>query len=420
MGPREEELASRKEARMNEIHLISRSYGTPISKSEKGNVDDQMKMESDCYQDYYDTIQDYYDTLVNKEDYEIRLYKQTILYKQTNGHSDNEIDSDSDNEINPYYEINPSYRILSYGRDSCTIPFCSLERLVYDIGVGYSELSDLFPELTINEVRSIQTRILMGTYKLSEVKLNVFMDKDDPQPVKYNHIMLVKNRNCPKYLAFSSVPEDRLVLMALGRMVNLSILETDYMLENSYGFKVDWYHYYEHIVCGREKALRVYIIDLSTSIKILDMDHLLWKLSFIVQDEKIMELLYSFLNLPVQDATGLDYSSNYFMKIPSTVFLTDVLFNLALSECDFWFQRLFRELNYTRFLHEIIVTFPSSKEPKMSIDKFEKQLVKLLETCQLSGKIWMLCPGDRPVPCYGGHICVSQEGLIQVMKKKPE
>lgn len=287
-------------------------------------------------------------------------------------------------------------------------PFCSLNRLAYDIGFTYKKLSDLFPDLTANKVIDILKRIMDGTYTLSPLRLSVFTKKGDLQRHGFNHIMHLKDH--PNfYVGVKPTQEDRIVLMGLGIMLNQNLL-----MDNSLGLKTRVKDYYG-IVCARGNVLRVYKLDLTKSLMTINRESLLCKLSHIVMDGDIMELVRKFLYLPIKNESGLKFNN---INIPSSVLITEVLLNFALIEFDKEFQRVFPQLYYNRYIHEVFVYFPTSESKQgMTLGIFEQKVLSLFDQLHLAGEIISIGPGDAPVPCYGGLVCVSQDGKIQVKEQ---
>lgn len=300
----------------------------------------------------------------------------------------------------------------SSGRKDEIIPFCSLHRLACNIDLVYKELSDHFPELTANKVIEIQKSIKDGTYTLSPLRLSFFSKKGDLKRPKYHHIMHVKEQ--PNlYYGVNPTQEDSLVLMGLGIMLNNKIVKDNLLMENSLGLKTLLKDYLVK-VCARENVLRLYKFDLTNSMKTINRDYLMSKLSHIVQDGVILELVGQFLYLPIKDESGIEYNTG--MNIPSSGLITEVLLNFALIEFDKEFQRLFPQLYYTRYINEVFVSFSTSESKQGEI--FEQHVVSLFDLLNLSGKIISIGPGDAPVPCLGGLVSVSQDGLIQVQVKE--
>lgn len=307
------------------------------------------------------------------------------------------------------------------------LTFSSLHRLAYDIGVVYDGLSDLFPGLTGEKVRDIQQSIKDGRYTLSPLQVRVIpKNEEDLTCSKFNHLMSVKDE--PNiYLGVNPTLEDSLVLIGLGRMLNLNILQENILSKNSFGIKPlrkegycisDYYS----IVCARGRVFKLFKLDLTNSLRTINRDNLLFNLSHIVKDGQTMELLGQYMYLPITDSSGIDYSANMGINIPPSGpngLLSEVLLNFALIEFDSEFQRLYPQVVYTRYVHEVLVSFPTSESLHgMTLSIFEQQVLSLFKDLNLAGKIISIGPGDAPVRCHGGVLSVSQDGIIQVNKIK--
>ena len=141
----------------------------------------------------------------------------------------------------------------------------------------------------------------------------------------------------------------------------------------------------------------------------LNKESLLTKLEPIVENDEIIQLLKSFLYMPILHE-GKDYS--YIMKdsIPTSALITDVLLNFSLIELDNQFHQRFPSFSYTRYVQEVIVT-TSQKE-----SLFESSLFSLFDSLNLDGKIISIGPGDKPMPCHhGGVISITEDGRLFLM-----
>ena len=319
-------------------------------------------------------------------------------------------------------------RYLSSYKDEIH-PFCSLHRLAYAIGMTYNELPDVFVELTEQKVREIQKSVKDGTYTLSPLLLRAFARKGDQKPGFFHTFPAKDESNL--YLGINPTLEDSLVLTALGRMLNLHFLRVNLFTDKSFGLRTKPNAFYS-TVCARGKVLRLYKCDLTISLRTINRESLLLNLSHIVKDGAIIEFVDKFLSVPILDQSGRDFTAEMGCSIPTVGLLTHVLLNFALTEFDKEFQRAFPGVDYSRYIHEVFIYCPkistsntcSSKQGKtleseaMQLSFFdEQQVLSLLDQLNLAGKILSIGPGDAPVPCYGGLVCVSQDGQIKVKEK---
>lgn len=289
-------------------------------------------------------------------------------------------------------------------------PQCSLEQLAYNIGFTYNKLQDLYPELTGQKVREIQKSIEDGTYTLSPLLLGALNGEQ-------MHRISVKDY---PDMCVNPTPEDGLVLTALGRMLNLFFLYEKIFMDKSFGMRTNVKSYYDNIR-ERRNVKRLYKLDLTRSIMTINRQTLFCKLAHLVDDFPIMSLVSDFLHLPVRNSSGRDYTAAMGLGIPTVGLLTCVLLNFALIEFDEEFQRVFPCSDYSRYVHEVFVSFPStSTYSSQTLESFELEVLSLFDQLNLDGKILSIGPGDEPVPCFGGLVCVSQDGIIEVKEKKLE
>ena len=289
---------------------------------------------------------------------------------------------------------------------------CPLDRLASDISDVYTEFSDLYPSLTSEMVKEIQKSIQNGSYSFSPILVNFFFDKGEcPQ---YSPLILhIHDPNIN--FSLSSREEDRLVFFTLGVMIIHYFLYEDIILmRNSFGMKMLLSDYYD-MVSSSGTLNKLVVIDLTNTLSVLNKYCLLSRLSQKVKDDSIMELIEKFLHIPLKDEYGVDLTADLGCNIPPAGFLTDVILNIALSDFDMEFQSLFPELKFTRYVNEVLVYFPTSE--CMHVKHyllFEELVLSIFEKLNLSGKFRCLNPGDGPVPCLGGVVCVSPDGKIQV------
>ncbi|GLT77468.1 hypothetical protein SLA2020_490490 [Shorea laevis] len=305
--------------------------------------------------------------------------------------------------------------------------FCSLNRLAHDIGSTYYEMQFLFDELSEHKVEKIVNSVKNGTYTQSPLILYAFDRKIDPRMTGFFHTFQVKDE--PNIsLGISPTQEDSLVLMALGRMLSLNILHENILDENiladkSFCFKTTNDEFYS-TVCARGKVLRLYKCDLTSSLRTINRETLLLSLSHIVKDDAIMELVGKFLYSTILDQSGRDFTAEMRCSIPPAKLLTEVLLNYALTEFDHEFQRAFPCVDYSRYLHEVLVSFPNITSTCSSnifesedVSFFNEEVLRLLDQLNLDGRIISIGPGDAPAHCYKGIVWVSQDGEIKVKER---
>lgn len=259
--------------------------------------------------------------------------------------------------------MNMKYGIITRSY-SCINPQCSLEELALSIEKYYNGLTDIFSELTVSRMREIQHQIRTGKYTLSPFKLKFFKQIahiNEKNNCYYYLMHMLLDDSIIYYGILSPIPEDRLVLMALGGMLNTRIIKLNLLNSSSFGFKLRLKDYYVHICSSIEVPIsRVYKLDMMNSLRRINKENLLTKLEPIVSNTYINQLLKEYLyNKIIHE--GEDYF--YIMDdiIPPFGFLTDILLNFALIELDNQFHQVFPAFSYTRYAHEVLVT-TSQKE----------------------------------------------------------
>lgn len=288
-------------------------------------------------------------------------------------------------------------------------PQCSKDQLASYIDIYYNGLIDMFDELTVSKMRDIKNQIRAGKYTLSSLQLIVNNKKD---LLKHFHrIVHMRDNDSIIYYGIltPTIQEDKLVLMALGAMLNHSIMNLNLLNSSSFGLKLKPTYYYAHICSIEGPISRVYKLDMTNSLRRINKDSLLTKLKPIVSNE-IFQLLKSFLYMPILHE-GKDFS-HIINKgvIPTSELITDVLLNFVLIELDNQFHQRFPSFSYTRYIQEVIVT-TSQKE-----SLFESSLFSLFDSLNLEGKIISIGPGDKPMPChYGSVISITEDGQIFLM-----
>lgn len=201
-------------------------------------------------------------------------------------------------------------------------------------------------------------------------------------------------------------------------MINNNIIENNMLKENiSFGFKTSLLEYYDYVATSRNID-RVYIYDLFSTLSIINRPKLLFKLSKMIKDDKILDLLSNFLYLDIIDEDGVYDGA---MSIPPSGYLSEVLLNFYLIHLDNIFTKCFPEWNYTRYVNEVIVSLPTNYRWKSEdipfggydYNHFEDCMDKLFLNQKMKcGNIFSIDQGGPAVPCSGGKLLLSLEGQI--------
>jgi hypothetical protein len=260
--------------------------------------------------------------------------------------------------------------------------------------------------LNQNHVISINKILSDGLYNLSPVQL--FVVTKDGKEKRMCSSDQVYDANTKIFI--KAIPEDELVLTGLGLMLQMHILLSKVHIPNSVGLISSLDEYYD-IVCSHGNVMRVYKLYLKNSFLNISRDRLYHMLSTIVLDKKILQLLEQFLNLPIVMKLNLNF--------PATSLLCEVLINFYLIDFDMAFQRVFPEFHYNRYVHEIIISFPtSSSMNRAAFDLFESKLLGIFDQLNIIADYTSIGPGDAPMTCFGGHlICLNYDGSIDVKEK---
>lgn len=252
-------------------------------------------------------------------------------------------------------------------------------------------------------MKEIQKSIREGRYTLSPLKARP-LSQLTISSFEGIIIHAVDDLNNLLSYEIDSTEEDKLVLIALGLMLNKNL--AGYLMDNSMGFKIPLKYYYD-LVCARENVLKLYRFDLTNSFRFINRDILLCKLSVLVMDNEIMKYVKQYLYLPILTESGIDLSDNFSIPPTGSLFISSVLLNFALMDFDQDFQLLFPHLAYNRYANEVLVSFSSSESNEgMTFQDFEAKVVSLFEKSNLYGKILSIGPGDGPIQCLSCMLSV--------------
>ena len=131
--------------------------------------------------------------------------------------------------------------------------------------------------------------------------------------------------------------EDELVLMTLGLLILIQIRKRSFFLSSNY----DTYRISEKdaivdffsSICKWSELEGLILIDCSNSVQHLSRTRLLEKMKLIINHDKdIYKLLELFLQIPIHDSSGKDYSIG--TGIPHLPYLSDILLNVYLDDID--------------------------------------------------------------------------------------
>lgn len=83
-----------------------------------------------------------------------------------------------------------------------------------------------------------------------------------------------------------------------------------------------------------------------------------------------------------------------------------------MDEFDRAFKACFPEMKYARYYDEILLSFDKKKyDVKYFDDLFSEHELKMSD-------IWLVTPGDSPVPFSGGFLFIHQDGIITLVEEE--
>lgn len=172
---------------------------------------------------------------------------------------------------------------------------------------------------------------------------------DIPKYRDFSIIELPKNEltSDELYLCVLPCAEDILVYMSIG----VYIFNTTYENEESYKSMTS---YYDEIR-SRKPVKRLFVVDLQSSLSTINIDALLQSLSEVVKNDIVMKYIHYMRDLSIDGISGIKLTN-----IPKTSILTDALLDYYLKNLDIEFKNAYPELNYHRFIHEVIITLPEN------------------------------------------------------------
>ena len=297
-----------------------------------------------------------------------------------------------------------------------------LDLLLKYLNKLYKEMSHELPSLTDEKVLDITNSLMNGSYTLSPLKICMESKKVNLNFPKFHHISKIFNfkKGQESFAGFYTTDEDSIVLMGLGCMLNQVMIKKNLLMVNSLGYKIDISSFYKSL-CASGNVIKLYKLDLTNSLNHINKENLLSNLKKVVHNNYILELFQQFLNIPIQDDESI-YDNELIVgfNIPLCGFITKVLLNFALIDFDNEFRRVLPELYYTRYVHEVYVSFPSSESMEgMTFQFFEETINSILyNKLNLDAKIVSIEPGDEPVSCYGGLVWVRNDGQIEFDRKE--
>lgn len=184
--------------------------------------------------------------------------------------------------------------------------------------------------------------------------------------------------------------EDALVLMGLALML---LRLSGNMPPYSYRLEKKLESFYDSLPRRMGWVDRLYKIDLTNSISIIDKNLLLERVHPIVGKGYVYKLISSFLTNPILDDHGNDYALG---GIPPMGEMGRILLHVLLQDIlDELLSTRYPKIRFARFNQEIYISTHLGNE-----DFDANVATKLLEELRLVGTIESIGPGDDPISCY--------------------
>lgn len=286
---------------------------------------------------------------------------------------------------------------------------------IYNDLTRWGQFSSLFSP---KELGFIQEKILKGEYILSHLQIKIIDFKTQNNDIIRETILsIIKDHpECGyvvppledddsriMYILHPSSVGDTVVLMALSMMLLRYI--NVWLPKESYSFMDTMLPRYiqNRKLMGKERVDRVYMIQLTCSLREIPMDHILDILHDFVGDYEVYKLIKSFISLPILDDMGLNCKDSLYKQVlPNVGDIYQVLLEVIIASIfDTTFsQDRFPYVKYERFLAEIFIPIKEEGGNENSIID-EIVLFKFLEEIGMPGTVRCIKPGDDPIllPC---------------------
>lgn len=286
----------------------------------------------------------------------------------------------------------------------------TLEKLAFKTMDLYKREPGLFKDIQLIQVEELVNRIQSGSFQLKPFTVKISDKKDDLKKVyPSHHILYMKSSD--KNLVYGCIipdKEDRLVLMALGLMLNQKMHQMNLHKSSecgSFGFVEELSSYYKHISSFKKPISRAYLFDMNVSFIQIKKDDLYRKISHLIENEEILTILYDFLHIQFIIHGKLQYIDPY---IPFSDLISDVLLNYCLYELDNMIHMKYPSIRYSRYIHEIVISIPEGESLCVN------DILSVISFLNLSGKYVTIDPGSSSVKCYhGGIVSISKEGILK-------
>lgn len=268
-----------------------------------------------------------------------------------------------------------------------------------------SQSNDQIESLTSSHVKKIKKKILSNMYDLSYYRMKILRSSEID---KFNDFTLIKilndsQKSSDLYICILPCASDILVYMSIGLYIKNNIKDKKILSCNNKTLK----SYYSKVLLTNN-VKKLFIVDLRPSLTTINIEGLLDSLSSDIQNGLIMKYVQDMINLPIDG-----FSCKKLINIP---ILTDVLLDYYLINLDIEFYKVFPDIKYHRYMHEVIITFPEN----LSDESFEDIFLNMINFLRLNGVITSIGPDETLHPCYGGLLTVTKDGFIKMWWKNDD
>lgn len=278
--------------------------------------------------------------------------------------------------------------------------YCSKEEIAKSIFIVYTSLN--YP-IQLYELKAIQEKVISGNYEFSPLRIKFHplgTNLQDIYPLvlhdpKYpHHVLGVNIQLC-----------DKIVLEAIGSIIQNLISKFHYYDSNSYGIRLSVADFYSNILSSLSNVSILYRLDLKISFNIITQSNVLDSLeSLIGYNNDVYTFVEKFLNLPYIDDNDESELILNGISIPPVSILFYILFNLCLNKLDNEIRYKHPSIRYLRYMNEVYIYNCTS----INIKDIENILNKL----NLKANITYIKPGEQNITCNIGYLNVDKYGKI--------
>lgn len=222
---------------------------------------------------------------------------------------------------------------------------CSTAQLIMEIDYVVYLLARIADTVVLeqDDIDDIKSALLAHDYEWATMTIIIF-EKDDTrrEALECKGYVVAELPGVSNDLFTLKVePKDALVLLTLGALLNRTFNKKGLFHSSSFGYnrEQNLKHFFTKL-SGWEKGQGIFIMDLSASLTCISRSRLLEKLEPAVDDQYILRLISSFLEVQITDNSGTaDWA--FPEGVPPVNFVAPVLKNYYLDSLDRAFEEKF-------------------------------------------------------------------------------